>query len=141
MDDLVVDRRLTIPGVELEESFSTPGGPGGQHANRAATRVTLSWDVGASSIEPKLRERIERGLGTALDAGRLQVTIGESRSQWRNRQLARRRLAELVEEALRPPPRPRRPTRPTRRQRRNRLEEKRKRGETKRLRRRPGADD
>lgn len=141
MDDLVVDHRLTIPGTELAESFSTSGGPGGQHANRAATRVTLTWDVGSSSIDPDLRLRIERGLGTALDAGRIHVTVGESRSQWRNRQLARSRLAELVGAALRPPAPPRRPTRPSRRQRRNRLAEKRRRSETKRLRRRPDTGD
>lgn len=141
MGDLVVDHRLTIPGAELEESFSPSGGPGGQHANRSSTRVTLTWDLAASSVDSRLLERIRRGLGSALDGGRVQVTIGESRSQWRNRQLARRRLAELVGEALRPAPPPRRRTRPTRGQRRSRLEDKRKRGETKRLRKRPGTED
>lgn len=137
MEDLVVDSRLTIPGSELEESFTTSGGPGGQHANRAASRVTLVWDVMRTSIDPGLRDRIVR----ALDDEAIRVTVDDSRSQWRNRQLARKRLASIVSEALRPPPPRRRETRPSRRQRRLRVEQKRKRAETKRLRRRPATDD
>lgn len=139
MEDLRVDHRLTIPAGELEETFSTSGGPGGQHANRAASRVTLAWDVETSAIDPTLLRRIRRGLGE--QAGRLVVTVDDSRSQWRNRQLARRRLAERIMEALRPPPPVRRPTRPSRSTRRARLDEKRRRGETKRLRRKPRTDD
>jgi ribosome-associated protein len=139
MDDLVVDHRLTIPASELAETFSTSGGPGGQHANRAASRVTLTWDLDGSAIDPTLLRRVRRGI--EQESGRVAVTVDESRSQWRNRQLARRRLAELVTEALRPPAPARRPTRPSRSKRRARLRDKRMRGETKRLRRRPEPED
>lgn len=139
MDDLVVDRSVTIPAAELEETFSTSGGPGGQHANRAASRVTLAWDLTQSSLDDGVLARIRAGLGAGSD--RVTVTVDESRSQWRNRKLARRRLADVVAEALRPPAPPRRPTRPSRSQRRARLADKRHRGQTKKLRRRPSADD
>jgi ribosome-associated protein len=141
VEDLVINHRLTIPGPELVETFATSGGPGGQHANRAATRVRLAWGLGQSAIDPGLRRRLERALAGRLVDGELRVVVDDSRSQWRNRQLARKRLASIVVEGLRPPPPPRRPTRPSRRQRRERLSEKRRRSEIKRLRDRPARDD
>lgn len=141
MDDLVVDHRLTIPGVELHESFSTSGGPGGQHANRSATRVTLAWAVTSSAIDPAVRFRLVKALDARLESGELRVTVDESRSQWRNRQLARQRMVQVVREALKPPARKRVATRPSRARRQARLDEKRRRSETKRLRGRPAGDD
>ncbi len=138
MDDLPIGDRFVIPANELIERFETSGGPGGQHANRSATRVVLSFDVAASeTVDPDAKRRIVEKLGPRLRDGVVTVDAGESRSQWRNRQAARRRLRELLEEALRPEPPPRRPTRPGAAARRRRLEEKRARGEVKRLRRRP----
>jgi ribosome-associated protein len=137
VDDLHVTDTLTIPGSELEERFTTSGGPGGQHANRSATRVVLTFDIGRSAaLDATQRRRLLESLGSAAPSGVLSVTSEESRSQWRNRHLARRRLAESLREGLRPPRR-RIPTKPTRASRRRRLERKRARGETKRLRRRP----
>lgn len=131
MDDLDVGR-FTIPALELEESFTTSGGPGGQHANRSNTAVELRFDLAGSEAfpEPEKARLVER-LGPVVT-----VAASESRSQWRNRALARQRLAARLEEALRPPKR-RRPTKPTRASRRRRLESKRQRSEKKRLRRRP----
>jgi ribosome-associated protein len=137
VDDLHVTDTLTIPGSELEERFTTSGGPGGQHANRSATRVVLTFDIGRSAaLDATQRRRLLESLGSSAPSGVLSVTSEESRSQWRNRHLARRRLAESLREGLRPPRR-RIPTKPTRASRRRRLERKRARGETKRLRRRP----
>lgn len=137
---LRVGDHFTIPEAELHWRFSPAGGPGGQHANRAATRAELSWDVAASSA-PTEEERalLLQRLDARLDRSVLTVAADDSRSQWRNRQLARRRLRELVEGALRPQKR-RRPTRPTPASRQRRVDEKRRRGQVKRLRRPPEVD-
>lgn len=132
-DDLTIDERLTIPGDELEESFSTSGGPGGQHANRSNTRVELRWNIGTSRIDEALKSEL---LGR-LDEREVSVVVAESRSQFRNRQLARQRLRDEVQEALKPGPPPRRPTRPSRSARQRRLDEKTRRSQVKRQRRKP----
>jgi ribosome-associated protein len=135
--DLQIADAFVIPDGELEWSFSTPGGPGGQHANRNATRAELSWDLAASAaVTDELRSRIGRGLGSRVRNGVITVAAGESRSQWRNRQVARRRLAELLEGALHERRR-RLPTRPSRAARDARISDKRRRGAAKRLRRPP----
>lgn len=132
-DDLVIIPDLTIPGDELEESFSTSGGPGGQHANRSQTRVELRWNVASSRIDATLRERILSNVEDEV----LSVVASESRSQFRNRQLARQRLGDRVREVLVPPTAPRRPTKPSRAARQRRLDAKARRAETKRRRRKP----
>ena len=104
---------LVIPADELRWHFDTSGGPGGQHANRSATRVELAFDLAASPAVPEaLRARLLERLGARAPGGVVRVVVDESRSQWRNRQTARRRLAALLAEAGRVPRR-RRPTRPT----------------------------
>ena len=133
MDDLEVGR-YTIPGDELEEIFETSGGPGGQHANRSATAVRLRFDVAASSLPDEARSKLTGRLGDVIE-----VTAADSRSQFRNRAIARRRLKERIEKALVDPPKRRR-TRPTRASKQRRLEEKRARSETKRLRQPPDLD-
>lgn len=138
MDDLAIGDRFVIPASELVERFETSGGPGGQHANRSATRVVLSFDFTASeAFDADTRRLLKERLPDRFRAGVVSVDASESRSQWRNRQAARRRLRSLLEEALRPPPPARRKTRPSKAARRRRLEEKRARGAVKRLRRRP----
>ncbi|MBT8217008.1 MAG: aminoacyl-tRNA hydrolase [Acidimicrobiia bacterium] len=139
--DLPIGDLFTIPEGELSWSFSTAGGPGGQHANRNATRAELSWDFGASAaLSEDLRRRLERSLGTRARDGVLTVASSESRSQWRNRQLARRQLAELVVEALRERRR-RIPTRTPRSAHEGRLRDKRRRSANKRLRKPPEVDE
>lgn len=131
MDDLVVTDTITIPAADLHESFTTSGGPGGQHANRSETAVTLSVDLDTcGGLADAQRRRAQERLGS----GPVSVTVAESRSQWRNRQLARRRLKEVLVEALKPPPPRRRRTKPSGAAKRRRLEEKRRRGEIKRRR-------
>lgn len=136
MDGVTV-RGITIPESELAWSFDTPGGPGGQHANRNATRATLAFDLTASQAVPDdVKALLADRLGGALRDGVVTVTADDSRSQWRNRSIARDRLSKLLEEALRPR-RSRRPTAPSRSARRRRLAEKRRRAEIKRMRQAP----
>jgi len=133
-----VTPRLTIPEDELTETFQTSGGPGGQHANRSSTGVALSWIYAESSVLTESEKtRLAAGLGSRGDNGAVRVVADKSRSQWRNRSLARARLAELVAEALKRPPARRRRTKPSRSAQQRRIDEKKKRAQTKRLRGRP----
>lgn len=133
MEDLEIGRHV-IPGGELEESFDTPGGPGGQHANRNETAVRLRFDIARSSLPEDLKQRLIGRLGEIVE-----TVSSDSRSQFRNRALARQRLKAKLEEAM-IERRERRPTRPTLLSRRRRLAAKRARGETKRLRRPPESE-
>jgi ribosome-associated protein len=139
-DALRVTNEIVIPASQLEWSFDPAGGPGGQHANRASTRAELRFDLGTSpSVPDGVRQRMLRRLGSRAPGGVVTVSVDESRSQWRNRSIARRRLASLLREALRTPRR-RIPTKPGRAARRRRLDQKRRRSEKKRLRRPPEAE-
>lgn len=129
--------KFRVPAAELRWRFDTSGGPGGQHANRSATRVELSFDLAASpSVPEELRHRMLRRLGGRAPGGVVTVTVDDTRSQWRNRVIARRRLTELLAAAV-AQPRRRVPTRPGPAAVLRRLREKRLRGEKKRLRKPP----
>ena len=135
-EPLRVRTGLEIPGSEIDERFGPSGGPGGQHANRAHTRVDLRFDVaGSSSLTDHQRDRLLTRLGPEV-----RVTVDEERSQARNRAIARDRLAARLRHAL-APVRTRTATRPTRASKKRRLDSKRQRSDTKRMRRRPGQDD
>jgi ribosome-associated protein len=134
---LRVTGMCAIPLDELEWRFSGTGGPGGQHANTANTRVELVFDVGQSpSLGPRERALLLERLGPVV-----RVVVSDTRSQARNRELALERLRERLAAALRRP-RPRRPTAPSAAARRRRVESKRRRSELKRQRRaRPEFED
>lgn len=135
-DTPLVVGRWIIPDAEIEESFHTSGGPGGQHANRTETAVRLRFDVSASTTLPKeVKQQIIARAGEVIE-----VNASEERSQLRNRETARRRLVERIENALARPKRRRR-TKPTRAARENRLASKRARAEKKRRRLRPRMDE
>ena len=103
--------------------------------------MELSYDVvGSSALPPALRDRAVRRLAPRLVGGVLTVTAEEHRSQLRNREAARDRLATLLDAALAPPLRRRRRTRPTRSSIERRIAAKRHRAQTKQLRRRPPED-
>jgi ribosome-associated protein len=138
--DLPVNDRVTIPGDELTERFSRSSGPGGQGVNTTDSRVELVWDLGGSALPVELLDKLRRRLGSRLTADTLAVTASERRSQLRNREAARDRLAGVVARALQPPPPPRRATRPSRGATERRIESKKRRSATKRA-RRAGADD
>lgn len=125
-----------IPSGEFAWSFGPSGGPGGQHANRSNTRVTLRFDLAQSAAIPEdTRRHMLSRLGNRASGGSVTVTVDETRSQTLNRQVALERMNHLLSEAMRRPRR-RKPTRPSAASRERRLEEKRQRSETKRQRRR-----
>jgi len=127
---------VSIPMSELQFRFARSSGPGGQHVNRTATQVELLFDVANSpSLEEVQRQRVLSKLKSRIDKeGILHLVSQETRSQLRNREEVVERFQELMRDALHVP-KSRRPTRPTRGARERRLEEKRRRGETKRSRR------
>ena len=123
-------RTVAIPRAEIQLRFSRSSGPGGQHAQRTETRVEATFDVEASTaLTPTQKARVTRRAGPMLRA-----VAQDERSQWRNRELAVERLVDSLREALRVERR-RRATTPTPASRERRLEQKRRRGELKRLRR------
>jgi ribosome-associated protein len=135
-DDLRVNSWLVIPASELSERFSRSSGPGGQSVNTTDSRVELSFDVRRSrSLPEHARERALRRLASRLTDGVLTVTASAERSQLLNRLAARERLTALLREAIAPPAPPRVPTRPGRAARERRLQDKRRRAQTKRNRR------
>jgi len=123
---------VSLPVDEIELRFSRSSGPGGQHAQRTESRVEAVLDVEASSaLTPAQKRRVIGKAGPVLRA-----VAQDERSQWRNRELAVERLVETLRQALKVP-RPRRPTAPTQASRERRLDQKRRRSQTKRLRRPP----
>ncbi|WP_328333654.1 alternative ribosome rescue aminoacyl-tRNA hydrolase ArfB [Kribbella sp. NBC_00382] len=135
---LIVRHGVVIPESELSWRFSRSSGPGGQSVNTTDSRVELSFDVAASTaLSEVLKARALERLGSRLVDGVLTIAASEQRSQWRNREAARTRLAALIREAIAAPPRKRRPTRPSKNAVRRRLDDKKRRGDTKRLRGRP----
>lgn len=130
--------RLVLPDRELHWRFSRASGPGGQGVNTTDSRVELSFDVaGSPSIPESLRDRALDRLAGRLVDGVLTVVASEQRSQLRNRETARERLAEILRTATAPDPPRRRPTRPSAGAKRRRMDAKTRRGAVKRLRGRP----
>jgi len=125
---------VTVPLAEIELRTSRSSGPGGQHAQKSETRVEAVFDVAASnSLSDRQKQRVLTKAGPVLRA-----IAQDERSQARNKELAVERLTEQLREALRVPRR-RVPTGPSAAARQRRLDEKKRRAETKRL-RRPPAD-
>ena len=127
---------VVIPESELSWRFSRSSGPGGQGVNTTDSRVELLYDVAHSTaLTPTQRARALERLAGRLVEGVLSVTASDQRPQLRNRGAAEKRLAEEVAAAIAPPPRVRRPTRATRASVERRIAGKKRRSETKRLRR------
>jgi ribosome-associated protein len=127
-----IKRGLTIPASEITFRFSTSSGPGGQHANKSETRVTLLFDVAQSpSLTEAQRALIRQRLGSRLDsAGVLQISVQDSRSQHKNRETAVARFQSLLAAAL-APRKQRRKTRPNQAAKEKRLQAKKRRGQLK----------
>lgn len=138
---LLVTSAWTVPEHELSWRFSRSSGPGGQSVNTTDSRAELSFDLaGAASVPGHLRERALQRLAGRLVDGVVTIAASEQRSQLQNREAAEQRLAQLLREAVSPPPPARRATRPTRGSKERRLEGKRQRSEVKRLRGSRGED-
>jgi ribosome-associated protein len=131
-ESIRVNASVSIPLAEIELRASRSSGPGGQHANTSETRIEAVFDVEASAaLTPTQKRRLLGRVGPVVRA-----VAQDERSQLRNRELALERLAERLRGALRVQRR-RVPTAPTAAARERRLEEKRRRGDVKRLRREP----
>ena len=131
-DSIRVTRSVVLPVSEVELRFSRSSGPGGQHANTAETRVEAILDVEASSALTEAQKR--RVLAKAGPT--IRAIAQDERSQWRNRELAVERLVEQLRQALKVEHR-RVATKPTKASRERRLESKKRRSATKKLRRSP----
>jgi ribosome-associated protein len=135
---LRVTATVTIPAHELTWRFSRSSGPGGQGVNTTDSRVELVYDLAASvALRPELKARALERLSGRLVGGVLTIAASEYRSQLRNRDAARARLAELLAAAIAPPPRARKATKPSRGAKARRLDAKARRSSIKQLRRQP----
>lgn len=133
-------RGLVVPAADLVERFSRSSGPGGQGVNTTDSRVQLSVDLAtASGLDDAQRARVIARLAPRLSGTVLTVAVTDERSQRQNRAAARERLASLLRGAIAPDV-PRRATKPTRGSQRRRLDAKKRRGDVKRARKRPGGD-
>jgi ribosome-associated protein len=131
-ESIRVTRSVVVPRSEIELRTSRSSGPGGQHAQKSETRVEALFDIEASTALTEVQKR--RVLAKAGPV--LRAVAQDERSQLRNRELATERVVAALREALHVP-RKRVATTPTTASRERRLEDKRRRGETKRLRSRP----
>src|ERR1700704_1023409 len=133
---LEVSEAVGIPRTEIESGASRAGGAGGQHVNTSSTRIELLWNVlTTSALDEAARHRVATKLASRLDGGGwIRIVSSARRSQGQNREAAEARLAELVRGAMVVPKR-RKPTKPSRGAKEARLNEKKKRGDTKRQRR------
>ena len=125
----------------LSEQFTHASGPGGQHVNKVATAVQLRLDVARSGLPEDVKSRLYRLAGKRLtDAGELLIDARRFRSREKNREDALERLKALILRAAEPP-RPRKQTKPTRASQRRRMDDKRQRGNLKRLRQQDPRDE
>ncbi|HLF25719.1 MAG TPA: alternative ribosome rescue aminoacyl-tRNA hydrolase ArfB [Anaerolineae bacterium] len=137
-DHLFITPNIIIPLAELTFRFVRSRGPGGQHVNKAATQVELTFDVvGSPSLNDTQKRRIRSALKNLIDKnGVLHLESQSTRSQLRNRHDVSARFQSLLRTALRPRKK-RLSTQPTAAARERRLEKKKRRGALKRVRRTP----
>jgi ribosome-associated protein len=136
---VTVTDQYAIPDAELRWRFSRSSGPGGQGVNTTDSRVELVFDLAnTTAFPPALVERALARLGSRVVEGTVVIAASEFRSQLRNREAAAERLGELLRRAIAAPPAARRATKPSKGQKRRRLEDKKRRSQTKRLRRDTG---
>ena len=140
--ELVIHPRLVIPAAELNWSFRRSAGPGGQNVNKVSTAVELRFEADRSpNLTGPVKARLRRLAGRRwTKEGALVIQCDETRSQARNRDIARDRLADLIRKALEVPKR-RVATKPTLGSQKRRIKAKKERGEVKALRGKVASDD
>ena len=140
-DTLVVNARIQIPHEEFEFEHSRSSGPGGQNVNKVNSKVALRWRLKESpSLPDDVRQRfVVQFASRLLNDGSLLIVCEKSRSQLLNRIGCLEQLSHMLAEVAIPPKR-RRPTKPTRGSKLRRLDDKRQRSDTKRMRGSPRDD-
>jgi ribosome-associated protein len=139
---LHVTETLALADWELSESFMRASGPGGQNVNKVSTAVELRFEAARSPhLTPAVKARLKRLAGRRWTTdGAIVLQVEDTRSQARNREIARERLVEMIRAALVPPKR-RIATKPTLGSQRRRVAAKTARGEVKVLRGKIGDDE
>ena len=139
---LRINDDITVQDWELSEQFVRSSGPGGQNVNKVSSAVELRFEAATSpSLPAPVKTRLKRLAGRRWTLeGALIIQCDETRSQARNREIARERLAELIRRAL-VAPRKRIATRPTLGSKKRRLKAKKERGEVKALRGKVSGDE
>ena len=133
--NLTINTKLEIPVNEIQWRFSRSSGAGGQNVNKIDSRVEIVFNVFKSkTLTSYQKHRILIQNKIKLTNGCICIAVQDKRTQYQNRQLALSRLASILEELLKPPPKKRRETKPTRSSQRKRVESKKKRGELKKSR-------
>jgi len=133
---------VSIDDALIDERFIRASGPGGQHVNKVSTAVQIRFPVDrCTTLAPDVRARLKQLAGTRINRnGTLILTANQHRSQVRNRDEVRERLARLIRRALIKPTVRKPKRKPTANQRKKRVDAKRQRGGTKRLRKTPPRD-
>ena len=139
--NLHIQSHVTIPAYEMVFTASRSSGPGGQHVNKTSSRITLHWSIiDTRALSEFQKKRVLTHLSSRINQeGILLIHVDESRSQYKNKEIAKERLKGLLLEALRVSKK-RQATKPTKASKRRRVDEKKKRGLVKNLRKKPMED-
>lgn len=134
-DDLYIKNGITIPAHELEISASRAGGPGGQHVNKTSTKITVRWNVNASSAldDPQKQRVLEKLASELTSEGDVIVHNATSRSQQQNKKAALAQLAQKIRNALHVPKK-RLKTKVSKQAKEKRLKQKKQRSDVKKMR-------
>lgn len=142
VEGIRINRNIVIPNAELCESFVRSTGPGGQNVNKLSTKVELRWNPSTSTAMSEAQKSylLQRLAQRMTESGELIISSDEHRTQGRNRDEARKKLALVVRQAL-VRPKKRRPTKPSRASIKRRLDGKKQRSSTKKNRAKARVDD